>query len=235
MQHHIICPKTGGLFLFSDFQERSTKALLASSALYKIIYNYGEVVNLDIGASKKVLLHKGEILFCKPYPSLEIESSHTNFRVIAFNTDFYALKTKEDEIEFHSFWFSAFKDRLVLSLNDIEHSSFKRLFKNIENELIFKNKSLVTQRDILKRIIRFTYVKIQKPENNIVLESKQLYNFKYFNQLIESYYKKNTSFEKIVKYLPKHRSFFRRIIYKVSSTSNLVLGNLISRTSKQLN
>lgn len=213
MQHYIICPKSGGLFLFSDFQERSTQALLASSALYKIIYNYGKPIKISLGTSK-MILKKGNVLFCKPLDCLKVVTNHTNLRIVAFNRDFYSLKTKEEETTFYRFWHYSFKHRLSIALNRIEKNFFNTVFSDIEQEFLYNAKSSLMQRNILKRIIKTISIKIQTSDNKVFLENNQLDIIKRFNQLIESHYQKNTSFESIVKKLPKHQSFIGKIIYK---------------------
>jgi len=210
MQHYIICPKSGGLFLFSNFNEATTQTLLASSALYKVIYNRGDATHIHINNSKETI-RKGEVLFCKPLDYIEVPRPQTGLQVIAFNKDFYNLKTVDEEKEFYGFWFFGFKRSLIINLNDIEQNFFNVIFNNIEQELNYTNGSIVTQRDILKRIIRITSIKIQTTENKVVLENLQLDIVKRFSQLIEAHFNKKTSFGDIIKMQSKNSSFLHQL------------------------
>lgn len=213
MQHYIICPKSGGLFLFSNFNEATTQTLLASSALYKIIYNRGEDTQVYVNNSRTAV-GKGELLFCKPLHCVQVPSPQTGLQVIAFNKDFYNLKTIDEEKDFYGFWFFRFQNTLIVSLNDVEQICFKTMFDNIEQELVYTNGSIVTQRDILKRIIRITNMKIETPENKILVANLQLDVIRRFSQLIEAHFRKKTSFEDIAKNLSKSKSFLHQLVGK---------------------
>lgn len=210
MQHYIICPKSGGLFLFSNFNEATTQTLLASSALYKVIYNRGEATQVYINNSS-AMVGKGEVLFCKPLQCVEVSNPQTGLQVIAFNKDFYNLKTVDEEKEFYGFWFFGFKHSLIITLNEIEQNFYNVIFNNIEQELNYTNGSTVTQRDILKRIIRITSIKIQTPAKKVIVENLQLDIVKRFSQLIEAHFKKKTSFVDIVKEQSKNSSFLHQL------------------------
>lgn len=212
MQHYVISPTSGGLFLFSDFQETSTKNLLSSSALYKIIYNRGTAVNVYLDNSRK-RLNKNEVLFCKPLQSVEVLSPHPDVQVIAFNKDFYSLQNQDEEREFYGFWFLGFNHSLIISLNDIEQNFFNITFSCIEQEFIY-NRAAETQREVLKRIISTTNMRLLPPNRSILLGNKELDIFKRFSNLIEAHFKKRTDFEDIVKTISKKPSFLQQIADK---------------------
>jgi len=213
MQHYVISPTSGGLFLFSDFEETSTKNLLSSSALYKIIYNRGTAVNIYLDNTRK-RLNKNQVLFCKPLQSVEVLSPHPELQVIAFNKDFYSLQSQDEEREFYGFWFLGFKHSLIISLNDIEQNFFNITFSSIEQEFIYNNGAVETQREVLKRIISTTNMRLLTPNRSILLGNKELDIFKRFSNLIEAHFKKRTDFEDIVKTISKKPSFLQQLTDK---------------------
>ena len=218
MQHYILCPKSGGLFLFSDFKDRSFQNILGSSALYKMVYNRGTATHVYVD-NKRYTLKQNEILFCKPLNSLEIVASQEDLKVMALNKDVYKPNTIAEESDFYSFWFFGVQHPHKIVLSSVEQSFYELMFDSIQREFEQFNGAIETQRDILKRIVRVTGIREQTAAFQPILSTGQLSVIKKFNQLIEAHFNKKASFEDITKMLTKSPSFISQLLNKYFGNS----------------
>lgn len=211
MQHHIICPKSNGLFLFANFTDLTDISYKISRTLYKIIYNGGKTALINIGDTKKVL-KKGEVMFCKPSHVVEIVNPNSNLQVVAFNKTFYDLKTPDEEMNFYGFWFFGFKQNVTITLNYCEQHFFSIMFNTIKEKFSTTTDCSATKCNFLKQIILTTSSKLQIPENMIKLTIKQLDIIKHFSKLIEEIHEEDTSFKVMAQILPQKVSFQHQLV-----------------------
>lgn len=211
MQHQIICTKSNGLFLFSNFIELTDMSYKISRTLYKIIYNGGETALINIGDTKKVL-KKGEVMFCKPSHVVEIVNPNSQLQVVGFNKTFYDLKTLDEEMNFYGFWFFGFKQNVTIALNYCEQHIFSIMFNNIKQKFSCTTDCSETKCNFLKQIILTTSSKLQIRGNTLIVTIKQLNIIKHFSKLIEENNEEDTSFKTMAQILPQNVSFQHQLV-----------------------
>ncbi len=220
MQHHIICPKTGGLFFLSDFNNSSYQGVLSASALYKILYNQGKKVTVYID-NAPCQIARGDILYCKPLNTIQVYNVHDDLKVVAYNKDFYELATAEEEAAFYWFWYFGIKHPYAVQLSNVEERYMKRMYDCMEREFHQTNGCIETERDFLKRIMAVSIGRIEAATGHPVIAEAQLHIIKRFNVLIEEHFKKKHSFEDIAKLLGTRTSYLQQLFKKYFTIDRL--------------
>jgi hypothetical protein len=219
MQHHIICPKTGGLFFLSNFKNKDYEGLLTSSALYKIIYNRGNAVKIYVD-HKMITLKKDEVLFCKPLNTVQVSKPHDAVNVVAYNKDFYKLSNAAEEASFYWFWYFGVNHPHIFKLKETEHTFFQMMYDCMEREFKQFNGCIETIRDVLKRLMAVSIMRVEHSPETPAIGEAQLHIIKKFSVLIEEHFRKKIAFADISKLLKQKPSFFKRMFKNYFNTPN---------------
>ncbi|MDO1501656.1 hypothetical protein Q2T40_16090 [Winogradskyella maritima] len=213
MQHHIICPKTGGLFFLSDFKNKDYEGLLTSSALYKIIYNRGNAVKIYVD-HKLITLKKDEVLFCKPLNTVQVSKPHDTVNVVAYNKDFYKLSNAAEEASFYWFWYFGVNHPHIFQLSEVEQGFFQMMYECMEREFNQYNGCIETVRDVLKRVMAVSIMRVEDSPIVPSIGETQLHIIKKFSLLIEEHFRKKIAFTDIPKLLKRNPSYVSKLLTK---------------------
>jgi hypothetical protein len=213
MQHHIICPKTGGLLFLSDFKNKDYEGLLRSSALYKIIYNRGNAINIYVD-HKMITLKKEEVLFCKPLNTVQVTYQHEAVKVVAYNKDFYRLSNAEEEASFYWFWYFGVNHPHIFKLSEAEQDFFRMMYDSMEREFNQFNGCVDTVRELLKRLMDVSLIRVKGSPIIPAIGERQLHIIKKFSLLIEDHFRNKIAFADIPKLLKRNPPYLSKLLTK---------------------